>query len=279
MPLAFQTHLLSFNGRSHTVREIADDSFRLSEEIRSPDFAQSIDEHILSLVRSERESLEQADIKGNLCVLLPSSVDKSLLKALISELSIFVDQTVNTEIYFYPYGQAAFLMALNRINREVNETQATWILAIEVTSDVEGHVKPQSSIILTKCFFRHSGLVPDVVRIDLDAKQQRIAVDKVFKQLGVSCEHPLSQLYLSVNEEEPQWLNSMQFLSPWVTDQTQYQFVDIKLGGLGACGGVLKALVIDELQRSSPCPDFHVLQADIEPDGYAVGVIYNWRSE
>ncbi|MDG2728254.1 NAD/NADP transhydrogenase subunit beta, partial [Vibrio parahaemolyticus] len=97
MPLAFQTHLLSFNGRSQTVREIADDSLRLSEEIRPPVCAQSIDEQILSLVRSERESLEQADIKGNLCVLLPSSVDKSLLKALISELSIFVDQTVNTE--------------------------------------------------------------------------------------------------------------------------------------------------------------------------------------
>ncbi|WP_225311769.1 hypothetical protein [Vibrio diabolicus] len=93
-------------------------------------------------------------------------------------------------------------MALNRINREVNETQATWILAIEIARDAEEHAKSQNSIILTKCFFQQSGLVTDDVRIDLDTKQQSIAVDKVFKQLGVGCDHSLSELHLSIDGDE-----------------------------------------------------------------------------
>ncbi|MGP1390121.1 MAG: NAD/NADP transhydrogenase subunit beta [Vibrio diabolicus] len=279
MPLAFQTHLLAINGRPYTVREIANECFRLPAETPRSYPDQSLYEQILNLVRSKREILEQSDIKGNICVLLPSSVDKSLLKALINEFSLILGNSANREIYFYPYGQAAFLMALNRINREVNETQATWILAIEIARDAEEHAKSQNSIILTKCFFQQSGLVTDDVRIDLDTKQQSIAVDKVFKQLGVGCDHSLSELHLSIDGDEPRWLNAMQLLSPWVNDQTQYQFIDVKLGGLGACGGVLKVLMIEEHQRSSLNSDFHVLQADIEPDGYTVGVLYNWHNE
>ncbi len=235
-------------------------------------------EDFCKLIRKHQSGLEGTGISGCVCVLLPNISDHTTLKNITSELLDTLGKAPNVEIFLYPYGEPSFLMAISRIQREIQAGRSAWVLALNVARVDEIH--SNDSVVLA--FFREqsSGLTSGMARIDLAAIRQETAVEKVVTQLGVSSQKTISDMALTIDGvEDPAWLHCMSGLSPWVTLSSKYHFVNLKFGTSGACNGLLKTLYLYLQQRRHPNAVFQALQLDIEPDGYVAGTLFGWSNE
>ncbi|EIW7481172.1 transhydrogenase beta subunit [Vibrio parahaemolyticus] len=272
MRIGFKMPLCLIDDEEVQVSSILDASFRFSGERTQNVNNEVYEERLFKLIASHGRSLKQAEVSGCVCVLLPQLSDKTLLKKIMLEISSALGGHPSTNIYLYPYGQASFLMALGRIERELVSSRPTWVLGFNAKNDdVNGS---RSSVVAAKCEPSKGGLFSRNVCVDLDATQQSIAVEKVMQQLGLNCKYPVSDFTVSVEGEEPIWMHHIQSFSPWITSDTRYHFLNVKLGSLGACSGILKAVCLYQQQMNEVSERFHAVQLDIELSGYVVGALF-----
>ncbi len=277
MALAIQTAHCVIQNQKLVDSQFTDNAFSLSQILEEADIKKSSANDLCELIRKYKSELKHTGISGCLCVLLPKITGQSILKDIIYELVFRIGRDTSLDIYLYPYGEPSFLMALARIQRETKVGRPTWVLSLNTREhdDINSH----ESFILAACTEKSSGLTLDTISIDLDAVKPDIAVEKVIKQLGVSCQSPISDLTFTIAGEEPLWLHSISGLSPWVTVSTQYHFPNLKFGSLGACNGLLKALTLFQQQILQPNSSFQALQLDIEPNGYVAGTLFGWSND
>ncbi|CAH1589146.1 NAD/NADP transhydrogenase beta subunit [Vibrio owensii] len=276
MALLFQSQLCMLGDQAFSVEQLANNTLRPSENNEL--IPQGMESSVLPVydrLTHYSKALSECGIEGQVYLLLPKLSDKVELQR-ITTLLLSVFQRVEPQhLALYPYGNASFLMALSRIQRAVKQTKSLWIVALHV-ADAKGE---HDSLVVARCSAQKQGLIFKKIAIDLQLDSNNTAVSNVVKQLGKSCVEQLDELMLSAEGNEPVWLDSIQFLSPWVNRDTSYRLIGTTTGPLGASGGVLKAICACLQPKETPDKNYSGIQLDIERGGYAVGATYHWGSE
>ncbi|UMM06267.1 NAD/NADP transhydrogenase beta subunit [Vibrio campbellii] len=276
MALLFQSQLCMLGDQAFSVEQLANNTLRPSENNEL--IPQGMESSVLPVydrLTHYSKALSECGIEGQVYLLLPKLSDKVELQR-ITTLLLSVFQRVEPQhLALYPYGSASFLMALSRIKREVKQTKPLWIVALHV-ADAKGE---HDSLVVARCSAQKQGLIFNKIAIDLQLDSNNTAVSNVVKQLGKSCVEKLDELMLSAEGNEPVWLDSIQFLSPWVNRDTSYRLIGTTTGPLGASGGVLKAICACLQPKETRDKNYSGIQLDIERGGYAVGATYRWGSE
>ncbi len=277
MALSIQTAYCVIKNQHFDNVQLARDDSNCFQMVEKSVTSKVDDDEICKLIRKHQSGLKHIGISGCICVLLPTISDHTTLKNITYELFETIGNTPNLDIFLYPYGEASFLMALARVQREIQAAKPIWILALNAERLDE--VDSNDSFILVACKEQPSGLTSGTVRIDLTALDQETAIEKVVAQLGVSSQKHISDLVLTIDGEEPTWLHCLSGLDPWINTSSQYQFSNFKFGSLGACNGLLKALNLYHQQKLRPNLAFQALQLDIEPNGYVAGTLFGWSND
>lgn len=277
MALALQISYCSIREQRFSYSELMDDTFMFIEGNRDERTNSHKSGNLCGLIRTHESAIKKAGISGCLCVLLPPIPVQSSLKNFVCELLTIIGQAPSLEVYLYPYGEPSFLMALSRIQRELDAVRPTWILALN--AEIQDNENSHDSVILAVCSEQSSGLTLGNVRVDLDSVKPNLAVEKVVNQLGVGCQKQFSDLSFTIDGEEPIWMYYLSCLYPWIAPSTRYLFANLKFGSLGACNGLLKTLSLYHQQKQCPNSAFQALQFDIEPSGYVAGVLFGWSAE
>ncbi|MHA2708004.1 NAD/NADP transhydrogenase beta subunit [Vibrio owensii] len=276
MALLFQSQLCMLGDQAFSVEQLANNTLRPSEKNEVlPQAKESKVLPVYDRLTHYSKALSECGIEGQVYLLLPKLSDKVELQR-ITTLLLSVFQRVEPQhLALYPYGNASFLMAMSRIQRAVEQTKPLWIVALHV-ADAKGE---HDSLVVARCSAQKQGLIFNKIAIDLQLDNNNTAVSHVVKQLGKSCVEKLDELMLSAEGNEPVWLDSIQFLSPWVNRDTSYQLIGTTTGPLGASGGVLKAICACLQPKETHDKNYSGIQLDIERGGYAVGATYRWGSE
>lgn len=276
MSLLFQSQLCMLGDKAFSVEQLANNTLRPSE--KNELIQQARESSVLPAydrLTHYSKALSECGIEGQVYLLLPKLLDKVELQR-ITTLLLSVFQRVEPQhLALYPYGNASFLIALSRIQRAVKQTKPLWIVALHVADAKGGH----DSLVVARCSAQKQGLIFNKVAIDLELDNNNTAVSNVVKQLGKSCVEKLDELMLSAEGNEPVWLDSIQFLSPWVNRDTSYRLIGTTTGPLGASGGILKAICACLQPKETHDKNYSGIQLDIERGGYAVGATYRWGSE
>jgi hypothetical protein len=275
LALGFEVKFLYINGHESSSVKSLLDVIDATGQIQVNQQICHLDRKPSKTLSSYAERIPAHLVRGTLIVLLPSKTEKSEVQSTIQVLSELVKFKNEVKFQCYPYGNASFLLALSNIEREIKQEDC-WILAIHPAHSQREINLNSDAVILAKAFATDTGLECLPVRVDLASSANKCAINKVVSQLSFRSRSVFSSLSLSLDEDEPPWLNSIQNLSPWVSEVTNYEFLDAKLGPLGPCSGLLKAIDVFDKQAEDPKEDFHHLQFDIEPEGYAVGTTYTW---
>jgi hypothetical protein len=276
MALLFQSQLCMLGDQAFSVEQLANNTLRPSENNEL--IPQGMESSVLPVydrLTHYSKVLSECGIEGQVYLLLPKLSDKVELQRITTLLLSVFQQVEPQHLALYPYGNASFLMALSRIQRAVKETKPLWIVALHVAGAREEH----DSLVVARCFEQKHGLIFNKIAIDLQLDSNNTAVSHVVKQLGKSCVQELDELMLSTEGDEPVWLDSIQFLSPWVNRDTSYRLIGTTTGPLGANGGVLKAICACLQPKETHDKNYSGIQLDIERGGYAVGATYRWGSE
>ncbi|HDM8173540.1 TPA: NAD/NADP transhydrogenase beta subunit [Vibrio harveyi] len=274
MGLMFQPSLCLLGDQEFSISQLTNHTLKPSEFSVS-NFEEVGSLSIIDTLDSYSNYLSKRDISGHVFLLLPNITDKNILRRVIASFLSIFSKVEADKIALYPYGNASFLMALNSIERLVKKNNSVWVVAINAIDSGYG----LDSLVMVRCSMGHRGLRPYKVAVDLDFEGTDTATSNITKQLGLVCTHLLDELALSIEGEEPVWLESIQFLSPWITADTSYQLIDSITGPLGPCNGLLKALCVYQQQANRNISNYCGLQIDVERYGYAVGVLYRWVNE
>lgn len=274
MGLMFQPSLCLLGDQEFSISQLTNHTLKPSEFSVS-NFEEIDSLSIIDTLDSYSNYLRKRDISGHVFLLLPNITDKNILRRVIASFLSIFSKVEADKIALYPYGNASFLMALNSIERLVKKNNSVWVVAINAIDSGYG----LDSLVMARCSMGHRGLRPYKVAVDLDFEGTDTATSNITKQLGLVCTHLLDELALSIEGEEPVWLESIQFLSPWITADTSYQLIDSVTGPLGPCNGLLKALCVYQQQANRNISNYCGLQIDVERYGYAVGVLYRWVNE
>ncbi|MFH0273245.1 MULTISPECIES: hypothetical protein [Vibrio harveyi group] len=281
MPIIFDPVFCVLNGREFSIEQYANNTLNVSDDaIRVKSHANNLEDRVQSLLENFSHHIHGFDIQAPVCVLLPRVSCKSVLKRISSVILSLFNLEANPLIRFYPYGEASLLMALSQLEELSHQNTVPWIIAINLAQGSSSKFDVYDSLVVARCVAVKEGLNVRTQSIDLELTPLNTATDNIVRQLGNASEQSFDELLLSIGiEEEPQWLNSIHFLSSWISAETRYIFSDSRTGPLGACGGLLKALSLCHRQRVKHVENFQVLQVDIETQGYAIGTIFNWCSE
>ncbi|HDM8127096.1 TPA: NAD/NADP transhydrogenase beta subunit [Vibrio harveyi] len=274
MGLMFQPSLCLLGDQEFSISQLTNHTLKPSEFSVS-NFEEIDSLSIIDTLDSYSNYLRKRDISGHVFLLLPNITDKNILRRVIASFLSIFSKVEADKIALYPYGNASFLMALNSIERLVKKNNSVWVVAINAIDSGYG----LDSLVMARCSMGHRGLRPYKVAVDLDFEGTDTATSNITKQLGLVCTHLLDEIALSIEGEEPVWLESIQFLSPWITADTSYQLIDSITGPLGPCNGLLKALCVYQQQTNRNISNYCGLQIDVERYGYAVGVLYRWVNE
>lgn len=276
MALLFQSQLCMLGDQAFSAEQLANNTLRPSEKNELiPQARESSVLPAYDRLTHYSKVLSECGIEGQVYLLLPKLSDKVELQRITTLLLSVFQQVEPQHLALYPYGNASFLMALSRIQRAVKETKPLWIVALHAADATGEH----DSLVVARCSAQKQGLIFNKIAIDLQLDSNNIAVSNVVKQLGKSCVEQLDELMLSAEGNEPVWLDSIQFLSPWVNRDTSYRLIGTTTGPLGANGGVLKAICACLQSKETQDKNYSGIQLDIERGGYAVGATYRWGSE
>ncbi|TDE25870.1 NAD/NADP transhydrogenase beta subunit [Vibrio owensii] len=276
MALLFQSHLCMLGDQAFSVEQLANNKLRPSEKKELiPQARESSVLPAYDRLTHYSKALSECGVEGQVYLLLPKLSDKVELQRITTLLLSVFQRVESQHLALYPYGNASFLMALSRIQRAVKQTKPLWIVALHV-ADAKGE---HDSLVVARCSAQKQGLIFNKIAIDLQLDSNNTAVSHVVKQLGKSCVQELDELMLSTEGDEPVWLGSIQFLSPWVNRDTSYRLIGTTTGPLGASGGVLKAICACLQPKETHDKNYSGIQLDIERGGYAVGATYRWGSE
>ncbi|WP_199481436.1 NAD/NADP transhydrogenase beta subunit [Vibrio owensii] len=276
MALLFQSQLCMLGDQAFSVEQLANNTLRPSEKNeRTPQASEGSVLPAYDRLTHYSKVLSECGIEGQVYLLLPKLSDKVELQRITTLLLSVFQQVEPQHLALYPYGNASFLMALSRIQRAVKETKPLWIVALHAADATGEH----DSLVVARCSAQKQGLIFNKIAIDLQLDSNNIAVSNVVKQLGKSCVEQLDELMLSAEGNEAVWLDSIQFLSPWVNRDTSYRLIGTTTGPLGASGGVLKAICACLQSKETQDKNYSGIQLDIERGGYAVGATYRWGSE
>ena len=276
MALLFQSQLCMLGDQAFSVEQLANNTLRPSEKNELiPQARESLVLPAYDRLTHYSKALSECGVEGQVYLLLPKLSDKVELQRITTRLLSVFQQVEPQHLALYPYGSASFLIALSRIQREVKQTKPLWIVALHV-ADAKGD---HDSLVVARCSAQKQGLIFNKIAIDLQLDSNNTAVSNVVKQLGKSCVEKLDELMLSAEGNEPLWLDSIQFLSPWVNRDTSYRLIGTTTGSLGASGGVLKAICAYLQPKETHDKNYSGIQLDIERGGYAVGATYRWGSE
>ncbi|MFN1512795.1 NAD/NADP transhydrogenase beta subunit [Vibrio owensii] len=276
MALLFQSQLCMLGDQAFSAEQLANNTLRPSENNEL--IPQGMESSVLPVydrLTHYSKALSECGIEGQVYLLLPKLSDKVELQRVTTLLLSAFQRVEPQHLALYPYGNASFLMALSRIQRAVKETKPLWIVALHA-ADAKGE---HDSLVVARCSAQKQGLIFNKIAIDLQLDSNNTAVTNVVKQLGKSCVEQLDELMLSAEGNEPVWLDSIQFLSPWVNRDTSYRLIGTTTGPLGASGGVLKAICACLQPKETHDKNYSGIQLDIERGGYAVGATYRWGSE
>ena len=275
LALGFETQVICLNGHEFSsikpLFDFADTNISMSMNPLEYHF----DSRPSETISSYSQQLKNFFIKGTLIVLLPADTKKHEVQSTMQMLRATVEFESDTKFQIYPYGNASFLLALSHIERATKQNDC-WILAIQPATNQAPTKLNNGALILARAFPCDTGLECLPARVDLANSTNQSAIDKVVSQLSFRSSSLFTSLSLSLDANEPLWLNSIKYLAPWITEATNYEFLDAKLSSLGVCGGLLKAINAFEKQIRQPEKGFHQLQLDIEPRGYVVGTTYTW---
>lgn len=277
MALALQIAYCFIQDQCFSDFQLMDDAFKLPQLNKDERANEAEGSSLFGLIKTNEKALKRAGISGCVCVLLPQISEQSTLKNVVCELLAIIRNESSLEIYLYPYGESSFLMALSRIQREINLLRPAWILALN--AEIQDNENSHDSVILARCFEQSLGLTLGPVRVDLDSVKPNLAVENVVNQLGVGCQKRISDLSFTIDGEEPIWIYYLSGLYPWITPSTRYHFSNLKFGSLGACNALLKTLCLYHQQKHQLNSAFQAVQLDIEPNGYVAGVLFGWSAE
>ncbi|YCO02223.1 hypothetical protein ACB087_04755 [Vibrio sp. VNB-15] len=280
MPVFFEPVLCALNGKEFSIEQYSDAALRVPSD---PMLKQRINddeyEQVRQLFLHLNQNILTLDMNTPICVLLPRISCKAMLKRVSSLILSVLNLTTNSQVRFYPYGEASFLMAFNQIQKLSIENKSTWIVALNLGERLSGDIDSYDSLVVARCLVAREGINARGHSIDLETSSLNIAVENVMQQLGAYLQDPIDELLLSIGSGEPKWLESIKLLSSVIHSETKYTLSDVTTGPLGACGGILKILALCYQQQVRGTEDFHALQVDLEPEGYAVGSLLTWCSE
>ncbi|WP_104040718.1 NAD/NADP transhydrogenase beta subunit [Vibrio hyugaensis] len=280
MSLFFEPALCVINSKAFSIEQYSNAMLRVPSEVANKlSVTEDDDIRIRRLLHKLSHKIQALEISAPVCVLLPKISCKPTLKSVTSVILSAFHFKSDSQIRFYPYGEASFLMALSQIQKLSFENRFTWIVAINLGESLGSGMGAYDSLVAARCVVVNEGIEVRAQSIDLDITSLNTAVDNVIRQLGSTLKHPVDELLLSTGNGQPKWLESIRFLSPVIKAETQYTFSDVLTGPLGPCGGLLKTLSLCYQQQVRRVENFHALQLDIEEDGYAVGTSFNWCSE
>lgn len=248
------------------------------------------------LVRLEelisRYSMEISRIPPDAAIflLLPELEKQDDVLHLVKRINTLLADKANCQrpILCYPYGNASFLVAFERIMNSL-EHHECWILSIDTSAlfclgseyQLFEDIKTDSLLLVSMRRSDH-GLLPSNVEFDRHSTHYKSGVARVMASLSLLCQGELTDLYLPLNESDTaQWQSQLHRFSPWVTENTQYVFSNIIVGQLGAGTGLFKALYAYQKQLREQKKRFYAMQLDGEECGLAAGILFRWngRSE
>ncbi|MCG3733386.1 NAD/NADP transhydrogenase subunit beta [Vibrio cincinnatiensis] len=248
----------------------------------------SLSQRLIELLAHHRSALAQISPHASVCLLLPEINDRQhiadVLKAVQRVLPSSTD--IDRPLFCFPYGSASFLVALERISTLAHSSYGCWVLSLDSSeSFCSGHkyqlfddIKTDS-LLVSRIVVADEGLEASKVQIDCYSQAYSSGVDSVMPSLATLCGQELTDLALSLHDDESSdWQSHLFRFSPWITQETTYRFNNLMIGEVGAGSGLLKTLGLYEQQKMAFKSTFHALQLDSDPHGMAAGVLYRWRT-
>ncbi|EOS8552806.1 NAD/NADP transhydrogenase subunit beta [Vibrio vulnificus] len=242
------------------------------------------------LIAHYSADISRIPTQATIFFLLPELATQDEALKLVKKLNKVLGDTSSGQrsIFCYPYGNASFLVAFERIMHCL-ERHECWVLSVDTSSlfcvgseyQLFEDIKTDS-LLLVHIARSTYGLEPSKVQFDRYSSHYESGTPRVMASLSQMCQRELTELMLPLDGADmPIWHSQLHRFSPWVTENTSYLFSSTLVGQLGAGTGLYKALHAYQKQLQDPHKPFHVLQIDAEEQGLAVGILYRWsgRSE
>lgn len=252
-----------------------------------------VETRLKAIIALQRQTLAQFSHKAPCIVLLPELTDSHALAGVVRELKqAFSPMQSDFPITVYPYGHAAFIMALRRIQALSTQykQQGVWLIGVDTAEAfcqqqacVKQSIALSDSLFVTQVHANANGLEPVWHQVDAVTgnKTRAESIRFLFRASAQVASKPFSALYLPFGgsaQYENDWGSEFHFLSEKVPQSTEHLFVDYQVGDLGVNLALFKVLSLANRRRHFPEEPLCGLQLDVANKKYLGAAIFDWRN-
>ncbi|GMQ46003.1 hypothetical protein [Vibrio sp. 10N] len=227
----------------------------------------------------------QLDV-DSIFILLPECDEEPSLCAEVRYLQDLAPQIFeHSNVLLFPFGSASIAMALRHAKQQF-EKEASRIAFVsihlknqfEIKNNVEGIIS--DSLIVATLTKRDHGLQVYWNGYEVHTKDKTLSVPiaSLLNRVNQSGINALAHCYLPIafdDELKQSILSNVNQLSSMITSKTEFVFLDILLGNLGACAGLYSLCHLSEQYQKCDYSGY-TLQLDVAERRYRSVLLIGW---
>ncbi|MGF1693210.1 hypothetical protein [Photobacterium kagoshimensis] len=204
------------------------------------------------------------------------------------------------QLFFYPYGRAASLLAIKQIEQLLSGNNTSRVLIVGVDSHhklcptsqeacdshyEESHITACDSMAVIQVEFSEQGLVTHWHGKSAQAKvnEKGQGVANLFYMLNKQSDLSIDAIHLPLNNTTKmanEWLEQLPGIASLLSSELKCLFNGIRVGDLGTTMGIFNLLHTQSLYQNGELEtDQAILQLDLSDGLYQSAVLFGWQNE
>ncbi len=251
----------------------------------------SLTDRLIAIIGVQKPALTTITESAACVVLLPEMEDPKNAALVIQALKqVFAPMRGDSPVLIYPYGHAAFLMALRKIESlaKNDPMQGVWVVGLDTAlafcqrdNCIEQPIACVDSLFVIKVTAQSCGLDPIWTQMDaaVGGKTQQECLRFLFRASVQSVPNAYESVWLPVNRTDlvkNDWIHEFHFLHNKVNEATQHHFMEFQVGDLGVNLALFKTLTIMNLLSKPDSTVRYCLQVDVANKTHLSAAIFNW---